>query len=162
MADTWTVANSSIACTRCGVQFREGQVYYSSLTEQDQDFARNDYCAPCWKEAQAGTFFSFWKTRRRSDPRPPRIHTDVVFDFFCNVRDSERADKDETCFVLALYLARRKALKLEGVRSEDGRQVLVFRRPRHKETFHIADPQMNEEQISVATDRLKELFQTEI
>ena len=162
MADTWTVAKGSTACSRCGAQFREGQAYYSSLQEQAQDFIRDDYCASCWKEARVGPLFSFWKTRRSSDPRPLRINAEVVFDFFCKMRESERQDKDEMCFVLALYLARRRTLKFDSVRSEGGRQVLVFRRPRHKETFEIADPQMNEDQINTATERLKALFQTQI
>jgi len=61
-----------------------------------------------------------------------------------------------------VYLARRKALKFQSVSRDGERDMLVFGRPKHDETYLVEDPQLSEEQISAATERLKELFHEEL
>jgi len=162
MADSWTLTKGGASCAQCGLEFRQKQAYFSALTDEGDDFARRDFCAPCWEQARQQTFFSFWKTCRRRDRRPARIDTEVVFDFFHKLQEAGADDKRQLRFVLALYLARRRTLKFDGVRRENGRDILLFRRPRHNDTYEVDDPQMSEEQINAATERLKELFQTEL
>ena len=67
-----------------------------------------------------------------------------------------------TIVLLALYLARRRALKFEGVRRRDSREVLLFRRPRHDETLEVENPELSAPQINAMTERLKELLRTEV
>ncbi len=161
MPESWTVAKGGARCSECGAGFGEGQLYFSALSEREQGFVREDFCSSCWRQAKTRPFFSFWKTRRRSDGRAPRVATDVVFDFFNKIQSSDRPDREEMRFVLALYLARRKALRFDGVREEEGREVLLFRRSPDDEPFRVEDPHLTEEQIHGATERLKELFRTE-
>jgi len=161
-SDNYIVEKGGAACHRCCTEFGGGQTYFSALIEREEGFAREDYCRGCWEKREAGDCFSFWKTRRRKDERHPRINSEVVFEFFHKLQDSERQDRREMRFVLALYLARRKALKFQSVTRDGGRDMLVFARPKHDETYLVEDPQLSEEQISAATERLKELFHEEL
>ena len=162
MPEDWKVAKGQPHCSLCQQEFRDGQPFFSALSELNQEFVRQDFCPSCWARPQECEFFSFWKTYRQGEERRPRIETDVVFDFFEKLQDGESAHKKELRFVLALYLTRRKALKLVGVRREGEREFLELRRPRQHETFKVENPQLTEEQISTATNRLKELFQAEL
>ena len=162
MADAWSLVKGAASCEQCGSEFRRREAYFSAITDEGDSFARRDFCVPCWEQARQQTFFSFWKTCRRGDRRPARIDTQVVLDFFHKLQEAGADDKRQLRFVLALYLARRRTLKFHSVRRENGRDVLVFRRPRHNDTYEVDDPQMSEEQINAATERLKELFQTQL
>ena len=106
--------------------------------------------------------FSFWKTVRRKKRRKPRVNTAVVFDFFEKLAESDQPHSREMRFVLALYLARRKALKFETVRRKNDADVLIFRRSGADEKFSVEDPELSEEQIDQTTERLKALFPEEL
>ncbi len=162
MFETWKLAKSALLCSRCSTEFRPGQSFFSALSEQQQELAREDFCPPCWEQASKDELFCFWKTRRLSGERMPRLDTEVVFDLFENLKHADRADREQLRFVLALYLTRRKALRLAGVSRDDGRELLEFFRPRREETYRVENPHLTEEQIGSATEYLKELFQAEL
>ena len=162
MPQDWKLARGAPACCRCGSEFPDGQAFFSALSEQQGDFARQDFCLACWQEAKHSAFFCFWKTRRSTQDRRPRVELDAVFQFFDNLRGADRPDRKEMRFVLALYLARRRALRLVGVSREDGRELLEFRRPRADESFLVENPHLTEEQINATTERIKDLFRTEL
>jgi len=162
MAQGWAVAKGAGECSGCGAAFREGEAFFSALEEVGRDFVRRDFCCACWRKAKDGRFFSFWKTRRRADAPRVRISTQVVMDLFEKTAEPGGPERQELRFVLALYLARRRALKFVGVRREGGREVLQFRRPRSQEIIGVTDPHLSPEQVQAATARLKELLWTEL
>jgi hypothetical protein len=161
MIQTWNLAGSAPRCCRCGAEFQEGHTFFSALTEQNGELARDDYCPGCWEEYEEEERFCFWRSRRLPEGRPQRIDTEVVLDLFDRLQQDPPPDRRELLFVLALYLTRRKALKLTGVRREGERELLEFRRPRRQETFLIENPRLSEDQIDAATERLKELLRDE-
>ena len=174
MQEEWQVARGAPQCTTCGTEFEDGRVFYSALTQEGSEFVRLDYCTGCWERGERPPHFSFWRTRRQTRERSVRIDSNVVFDLFRNLvqgqdagmpgaGDAEAASgRAEMRFVLALYLTRRKALKLEGVSREGDREVLHFRRPRSDEQYTVEDPHLSEDRIEAATQKLKSLFQGEL
>ena len=166
MLENYTVQKAGTTCCACQKQFRAGQSYFSALREageaREESFLREDYCPRCWEDVPGEECFSFWKTQKRKKRRTPRVNTAVVFDFFEKLAVSEQPDRREMRFVLALYLARRKALKFKEVRPNKGADVLFFRRTGAEETFEVEDPELSEEQIETATERLKSLFPEEL
>jgi hypothetical protein len=166
MLENWTVEKAGTACCACEKRFRTGQAYFSALREagpqREESFLREDYCTECWENGESQKCFSFWKTHRRKKRRTPRVNTAVVFDFFEKLADSDQSDRREMRFVLALYLARRKALEFKEVRRDGQTDVLIFRRSGADETFRVEDPDLSEEQIEAATERLKALFPQEL
>lgn len=162
MQDDWKVSRGSRHCFECNLEFDGEQTFFSALREEGPGFVRLDYCPACWERAAAEEFFGFWKTRRQEGGRRPRMDLEVVLDLFDKLKGTECADRVEMRFVLALYLARRKALKLMGVQRDGVREELQFKRPRCDELIPVQNPHMDEGQISAATERLKELFQAEL
>jgi hypothetical protein len=158
----WEITKSAYICAGCNAELKVGQAYFSALAEEQTGFARRDYCTQCWGGIADKKFFSFWKTRRLKGDKPPRMDAVAVFDFFSKLAESDSPDRKELRFVLALYLTRRKTLKLKGVKRDGEREVLEFCRPRRQEVFEVENPNLTEEQISAATARLKELFHAEL
>ncbi len=166
MPGNWKVNKSKNACARCSAEFEAGEAYFSALRETDErtdePFRRSDYCMSCWQGEDASQFFSYWKTVCRKEESQPKVNTAVVFDFFHKLEDSDHPDRREMRFVLALYLARRKALKFQKVKERDGADVLIFKKTGGDGTISVEDPDLTEKQIDVATDRLKALFTEEL
>jgi hypothetical protein len=166
MRENYTVGKARTSCCGCDKNFRPGQAYFSALRETgdqiEESFLREDYCPECWEDVETERCFSFWKTVRRSKKRKHRVNVAVVFDFFEKLTDSSQSERREMRFVLALYLARRKALKFKAVRRGNDADQLIFRRVGAEETYTVEDPEMSEEQIDRATERLKALFPEEL
>lgn len=160
--ESWKVARCAPHCVECGKEFSEGHSFVSALNEADGDFVRLDFCPDCWERGETGRFFSFWKTRLRTGGRRTRIDVQVVLDLFERLAESDRPDRVAMRFVLALYLARRKALKLVGVRRGAERSMLQFKRPRSDEEILVEDAELSEDQVSAANERLRELFQSDL
>jgi hypothetical protein len=161
MIESWKLSKSSFVCLRCGAEFRQAQPFFSALIEQPPDFTRQDFCMACWEQAPKQDAFCFWKSRRLANDRRPKVDVEVVFDLFNNLENAEGSEKREMRFVLALYLARRKALRFLSVKREDDRELLQFCRPRLREVFSVEDPNLTEEQINLTTQKIKELFQSD-
>jgi hypothetical protein len=116
-------------------------------------------CSVCWDRAERTRFFSFWRTRRLPQPQPARIDAGVVMDLFERVHGGGGPDRPDMAFVLALYLTRRKALKLVGLRRDADREMLRFRRPGSEDELLVENPGLEEDQIEATTAELKELLQ---
>lgn len=166
MPGNWNVNKSKNACDECGAEFETGEAYFSALSETNDDadepFLREDYCTECWGDRDRSGYFSYWKTIRQTEKKKPKVSIAVVFDFFQKLAESDQTDRREMRFVLALYLARRKALKFQKVKSQDDTDVLIFKKTGEDQTISVEDPDLTEEQIDVATERLKALFREEL
>jgi len=160
MIQDWKLTSGALACSRCNCEFKVGQVFFSALSEEaNGGLVRQDFCTGCWREAVEDGFFCFWKTRRAAERRAVKIDVYPVYRLFAGLRDDGTAEKRELRFVLALYLTRRKALRMVGLSRRNGRELLEFQRPRAEETFRVENPRLNEDQVKAATRRLQELFQ---
>ena len=160
MMQDWKLTRGAPACSRCDSEFEVGQVFFSALSEEaDGALVRQDFCTPCWHEAVEDGFFCFWKTRRAAQRRAIKIDVYPVYRLFAGLQDDGTAQKKELRFVLALYLTRRKVLRMVGLSRQNGRELLEFQRPRAEETFRVENPRLNEDQVKAATRQLQELFQ---
>ena len=161
-ADTWRVASSEKVCRRCERPFKEKEVFFSALGEEQDEFVRHDFCDGCWTGEGHGTFFSFWKTRRQGEQRKARLDTNVALDLFCQLAGADTEKKSKFRFVLALCLARQKVIKLIGSRRRDGREVVLFQVRKNEDPIEMENPELADEEIEEVTAQLKELLQADL
>jgi hypothetical protein len=160
MPTDYTVEKSDKTCRQCDRSFAAGEAFYSDLVETDEGFVRRDYCVECWESKREEEAFSFWKTAHPADDAKPKVNVNALWEFFLKLPESDNPHKQEMLFILALFLTRRKVLTFESVGVEKGRQMLVFHHSGQDRDFSIPDPDLSEEQIAEATERLKALFET--
>jgi hypothetical protein len=156
--EDWRVSSSGNSCRECGVEFRENHYFFSGLAEQQEGFARHDFCPNCWSDDSHNGLFCFWRSRRAPSQKRPVVDTQIMFEFFDRL-DVDGDDTRQTLrFVLALYLMRRKELKLVELRRADGLEQLVFQRRSTGEQISVRNPQMTEEQVAGTADQLGRLL----
>lgn len=163
--DTWRIGRSKGLCSVCGREFTPRQGLYSALREEGEEFARLDFCQSCWSGRPPEGFFCHWKTRRPEQRQKQVLDTALMLEFFDRLEGAEAESKKVFRFVLALYLMRRKELKLIGPeRSEraDGRETLVFERRSSGEKVRVENPDLGEEQLQEAAAQLGNLLNADL
>lgn len=156
----WKINKSSNGCTICNKEFLEEEEYYSSLYSENDVFVRKDFCTACWGRGKEGGFFSFWKTKApKKDKSVQRfVNTEVLLDIFMKLNGDIGPHQKNLRFVLALYLIRKKILKLKSLIRQNGEEYIAVHCPRLDQEFHIFNPNLKEEEIGAITSEMGELL----
>jgi hypothetical protein len=156
--ETWRITKSKGACCGCGAELAPNRAFFSCLIEEQSEFVRHDYCSVCWEKEAPGHPFCFWRGRLAATEPDQRVDTDLMLEFFDRLEQADTEEKATFRFVLALYLMRRKELKLVEVRRADGGENLVFQRRSSGQKVEVEQPGLTEEQIRQAAGKMGELL----
>jgi len=149
------------ACTRhCHATGRElapGEPFFSALVEEGATLARYDYAVEAWQGPPPGSV-GWWKSQREaSSKHSSGAPNDVVLDVFQRL-DGDAAAEDMR-YVLALFLIRRRVLRLEETEKDDqGREMWVVYCPRREATFRVAAVVPDEARVEPIQQELARLL----
>ena len=160
--ETWRISRSKGLCCACGRDFAPSQPLFSALREEGEGFARHDFCNSCWPGQQAAAFFCHWKTRRPEPQQKQVLDTGLMLEFFDRLEGAEAENKKVFRFVVALYLMRRKELKLIGPERVDDREMLAFERRSSGARTRVDNPNLGEEQLQQAAAQLGSLLNADL
>ena len=175
--------SSGRKCTLTGAPIKEGEVFYSALKEEGEDFIRFDYSQDAWTLVMDKfIFFSWWKTKkapRVEDKNRFRFDAEALYTFFTQlsknrgilsalsseiesiktIEESESTRRAILKHVAALLLIRKRILRLDTIlRDEKGREILVVYDKREKIAYEIPAPHASPEELSVAEEDLFRWF----
>lgn len=141
-------------CCKTDQEFKPGDVYYSALIEDGDQFVRMDFSAAAWEGPPPGAI-GWWRSRMAA-LNPNRVYwapTHVLLDYFGKL--AENPDKSELYYLMALVLLRKKLLQsVENRTNSDGTGELVVHSLRSKRDYSVPV-------CTPAPQRLREL-QTEL
>jgi len=142
-------------CVRTGRELRPGEKVFTVLIDQDGKFVRQDYSSEAWAGPPPEAF-SFWAGRvpATEENRKPRIDDELLLDCFRRLEGETGPDRVNFRYVVALLLMRRKRLKFEEARTEDGQEVLRLRCPRSREQHTVVNPRLTDEQMAEVQDEV--------
>lgn len=142
-------------CTVTGRELRPGERIYSVLREVEGKFVRQDFAAEAWPGPPADAF-SFWasKVPPPNEARKPRIDDDLLLDCFRRLQGDTQPDRVQFAYVVALLLLRRKRLKFDSSRTEDGKEYLRFHCPRSRDVFEAINPNLSDEEMANVQDEV--------
>ena len=154
----YRLSKANASCSRCEGEFGGGDDYVSVLKEDAEEiFVREDFCLRCWDMCDV-EYFSFWRAKRRTGGAETKVDEDALMPFFRSLCGRDDREALELRYVLALYLARRRKLRLVDVGGEGGREELLFEGPEKGEMIQIADPGLCEGRIGELTGTIHSLF----
>lgn len=142
-------------CTSTGRELRPGEKFYSVLLDEGGKFVRQDYSADAWQGPPAGAF-SFWAGRVPpvEQTKRPRIDDDLLVDCFQRLDGETDPGRVNFRYVVALLLMRRKRLKFDGARAEDGREVLCLRCGRTGARYEVINPGLGEDEMAAVQEEV--------
>jgi hypothetical protein len=184
---SYEIARASGTCAATGVPLQPGEPYIAALVEagdgagrehadpaaesgepsgDGEGLQRLDYSLEAWERGERPRpplrLFGFWKARFEPGEtrRQPLIDDESLVDLFEQLEGAEDPARQSFRYILALLLIRKRLLKFEGTRRDEGASIMLLRRSAPAAlqagapTYEVFDPGMDDAQIAQAMEQL--------
>ncbi|MBE0536327.1 MAG: hypothetical protein IH624_11715 [Phycisphaerae bacterium] len=161
MAD-WEIKKTLGQC--CGTErpFEVGEEYFAALVETETGLERRDYSAAYWAE-QRPQVYCFWKTRMPSAEQKKKLFVDdeMLMTFFERLADEVDPEKIKFRFVLMLILMRKRKLKYDAMKIDDGLETWTMRVTGENRSVEVVNPHLTEDQIEQLSSQMGQILQVD-
>lgn len=159
----WDINRPLGQCAGTGKIIEPEEEYFAALVETDEGLERKDFCAEFWQQNQPGVY-CFWKSKMPLPNQKKKmfIDDDMLMAFFERLAAETDPDKINFRFVLTLVLMRKRKLKYDNSRSEDGKEIWQLKIAGRGETVEVVNPHLTEEKIEELSSQIGEILQVEL
>lgn len=159
MAD-WQINKTLGQCTGCGREFEIGEEYFAALVEGEEGLQRQDFSAEYWNDAKPPVY-CFWKTKMPNPEQKKKVFIDdeMLMTFFDRLAGETEQEKINFRFVLTLILMRKRKLKYDGCKIENGKEVWTLKVTGQDRFEKVINPHLTEDQIEGLTSQMGQILQ---
>ena len=159
----WEVDKPLGQCYGTGRKIEYGEEYFGALVEIDEGLQRRDFCADYW-ESEKPNVFCYWRSRLPHPNQKKQIFVDdeMLMAFFERLENETGQEKVNFRFVLALILMRKRRLKYDATRVENGKEIWRLRIVGEKEIVEVVNPHLDEEQVEQLSSQIGQILQTDL
>lgn len=159
----WEINKPLGQCWGSGTKIEYGQEYFGALVESEEGLQRRDYCQEYW-ENEKPDVFCFWKTRLPNPGQKKQIFVDddMLMAFFERLEKETEPEKINFRFVLALILMRKRRLKYDEAKIDDGDEIWRLKIVGNKQIVEVVNPHLDEEQIEQLSSQIGQILQTDL
>ncbi|MDR2391249.1 MAG: hypothetical protein LBE84_06200 [Planctomycetota bacterium] len=161
MAENWRIPRRTRICARSGQALDLTKPFFSALIERNDSFERLDFSIEAWPEVEKESFHSYWRNKGE-DEKPNRrfpIDFERLRTFFDSLEGTEGRERSLLRYVLALILARRRKLRLDGMaRTPNGDRLLLHDGRNGGRDLEVFAPEATREELEKAQEKLNQLF----
>ncbi len=161
--DQWEINKPLGQCCGTGEAIEPGQEYVGALVQSEEGLQRRDFSVDYWEEEKPEVY-CFWKTRLPQAEQKKQLFVDdeMLMAFFERLAAETERQRLEFRFVLGLILMRKRLLKYDSKRTEDGAEIWRLRVTGGKEMVDVLNPDLNEEQIARLSSQIGQILQADI
>jgi hypothetical protein len=161
--DEWVIDKPLGQCCATGKMIAPGEEYYAALVETEQGFARRDFCAEYWVQNKPAVF-CYWKTKLPLPDQKKQVFVDddMLMVFFDRLGTETEQDKVNFRFVLMLVLMRRRKLKYDSSKTNDGKDIWRLRITGSQDFVEVVNPNLDESQVARLTSQIGQILQVEL
>lgn len=159
MAD-WEIKKTLGQCSGTGREFAVDEEYFAALVETPEGFERRDFSADYW-EREKPPVYCFWKTKMPNPDLKKKVFVDdeMLIAFFERLAEETAPEKVNFRFVLTLVLMRKRKLKYDGCRIEDGKEIWTLKVTGQDRMVDAVNPHLAEDQIEGLTSQMGQILQ---
>ena len=159
----WDVYKPLGECSGSGQQMEFGDEYFGALLETEEGLQRRDFSVEYW-EKEKPEVFCFWKTRLPHPEQKKKVFVDdeMLMAFFERLTDETEAERLNFRFVLALILMRKRRLKYEATKVEQGQELWHLRVVGEKRWVDVINPHLEEEQIEQLSEQMGQVLHADL
>ena len=159
----WDINKPLGQCFGTNREIEPGEEYFGALVKTEEGLQRRDFCADYW-ESEKPDVFCHWKTKLPHPDQKKQLFVDdqMLMAFFDRLEKETDQEKINFRFVLALILMRKRILKYDDTRNEDGREIWRLKIVGEKQIVEVVNPHLNEEQIEQLSSQIGEILQTDL
>lgn len=127
------------------------------------ELARRDYSAGAWAEVEPtlGAAFSFWRSEYeavKTEARPEITEKESAENLLRRLCEEDSIMTENTRYILAVMLERKKQLKQTGTRETEEATFLVYEHSKNGEVYIIRDPELKLAQIEEVQKEVSRLL----
>lgn len=162
--DEWEINKPLGQCCGSGEKIEYGEEYFAALVQTDEGLQRRDFCADYW-QSEKPSVFCYWKTKLPDPGHKKQLFVDdeMLMAFFERLERESEQEKINFRFVLTLILMRKRRLKYDSTKTEDGREIWRLRVVGGDKQFvEVVNPHLDEEQIEQLTAQMGQILQTDL
>ncbi|MHC4637969.1 MAG: hypothetical protein ACYTBP_05015 [Planctomycetota bacterium] len=162
--DEWAINKTLGQCFGTDRTLVPGEEYFAALVETEEGLQRRDYCREYWEQNKPQVF-CFWKTRLADLDKKKQIFVDdeMLMAFFERLAGETEEDKVNFRFVLTLILMRKRKLKYDSSRNQDGKEIWRLRIVGGDKNYvEVVNPHLADEQIEQLSLQLGQILQTDL
>lgn len=159
----WEIKKPLGHCCGTGEEIAESQEYYAALVDTPEGLERQDFSLEYWNEHQPKVY-CFWKTRRTPEAEKKKLFVDddMLLAFFERLADENDPEKVNFRFVLTLILMRKRILRYESSKIENGTEIWSLKMRGRDELQKVINPQLEEEQIEELSGQVGQILQVDL
>ena len=162
--EEWEIDKPLGRCYGTGRQIKAGEEYFGALVETEEGLKRQDFCADYWNK-QKPEAFCYWKSRlpHPDEKKQMFIDDEMLMAFFERLAGEREAEKINFRFVLALVLMRKRRLKYDSSKIEEGKEIWRLRiAGGDKEFVEMINPHLDERQIEELSSQIGQILQVDL
>ncbi len=157
MIAEWNLPAPVGRCAATGREFAEEEKIVSALfwRADTSAYERADYALAAWKDASDGAqaregFLSSWRSayKKPLPPPPEALSKDDAEGWLRRLLELRDPQYDNSCYILALMLERKRQLKELDRKEVEGKQVLIYEHPASGETWIIPNPALRLDEMA--------------
>jgi len=159
----WEINKPLGQCYGRGETIEPGQDYFGALVATEEGLQRRDFCAEFW-ESEKPEVFCYWRTRLPAPDEKKKLFVDdeMLMAFFERLAEETDQEKVNFRFVLALILMRKRRLKYDATKTEDGREIWRLRVVGEGVFAEVINPHLDEEQIEQLSSQIGQILHTDL
>jgi hypothetical protein len=155
MHQEWKIKGRAHVCCVTGQPFVENEPFYTALFEdpsEEDGFIRRDYCVTAWQHERASLRpFSHWRSLyeppQSETPRREVVEKEGAESLLRRLIEEDESTTENTRFILALMLERKKLLRETDSRSLGNARLRIYEHAKTGEVFIIRDPELKLDQL---------------
>lgn len=160
----WEIHKPIGQCCGSERQIEPGQEYYGALVQTGEGLERRDFSIEYWENEQPEVY-CFWKSRM---PEPNQkkqrlfVDDDMLMSFFERLESEQEQEKVDFRFVLTLILMRKRKLKYDSSRTENGSEIWRLRVVGTRDMVDVVNPNLSEEKIEQLSSQLGQILHADL
>jgi len=161
MAD-WEIHKPLGTCTGTGKVIAPDEEYIASLIETPEGMQRKDYSVEYWN-ANKPQVYCYWKSVMPKPDQKKQLFIDdnMLMSFFERLATETDIEKLNFRFVLALILMRKRMLKYDSSKNENGKEIWSLKVTGKDQIEQVLNPQLTEDKIEQLSEQLGQILQVE-
>lgn len=159
----WEIEKTLGRCYGTGEQFKVGRDYFAALVETDEGFQRRDYSVEYWQEEKPSVY-CYWKTRMPDAGQKKKLFVDIemLMTFFERLAEETDQERINFRFIITLVLMRKRRLKYNSSRIEDGQEIWTLRVTAQDRTVEAVNPNLTEDKIEQLSSQISQILQVDL
>ena len=163
--ENWNIRSRAHGCAHTAQPFADGEVFVTVLMEDAKsgELLRRDYSLAGWAEVELtlGASFSVWRSEYeavRSEARPEITEKESAETLLRRLCEEDSILTENTRYILAVMLERKKQLKQTGTRETEDATFLVYEHSKSGGVYIIRDPELKLAQIEEVQKEVSRLL----